>query len=486
MTKYINMPQSGMLDYFTSETEDLVFSAIDDGAHAIAGSSTASNTFYGGNGAEWFFGGAASDYLFGGGGDDNLAGGAGADYLDGGPGTNSVYYASFNGGVYVDLSTGRGYGGDAEGDIFVNIQNVYGTSADDVLVGNDQDNKLVGGYGSDSLFGGGGNDFLIGGGDTDYLDGGDGQDTASFWNRYGNLTVDLAGVVENSGLGGTQLISIENLIGGSYADTFYGDADSNVLDGGAGNDTLQGAGGADTLIGGAGSDTASFTRSAGGVEVSLETGQGAGADASGDRYSGIENLTGSNFNDRLTGDVGNNVLDGGIGNDTLKGGGGDDTLIGGLGNDDLNGGDGTDSLYGGSGDDSLSGGNGADTLVGGTGHDYLTGGFGSDTFVFEQTRGIFGRAVLDTGNDSATRDVIVDFSGDTINLSSYDANSRVAGNQAFTWIGETGFTGQAGQLHQSFENGNTVVSGDINGDGIYDFQIQLNGIQHLTAYDFFL
>src|SRR6478735_3463086 len=57
------------------------------------------------------------------------------------------------------------------------------------------------------------------------------------------------------------------------------------------------------------------------------------ADATGDTYINIENLTGSNFDDRLEGLGNNNVLDGGAGNDILVGGAGADTLIGGSGID---------------------------------------------------------------------------------------------------------------------------------------------------------
>ena len=50
-----------------------------------------------------------------------------------------------------------------------------------------------------------------------------------------------------------------------------------------------------------------------------------------DTLIGIENLTGSGFNDTLTGDGNANMLSGGAGNDTLDGGAGNDTLDGGAG-----------------------------------------------------------------------------------------------------------------------------------------------------------
>lgn len=54
--------------------------------------------------------------------------------------------------------------------------------------------------------------------------------------------------------------------------------------------------------------------------------------------------------------------------------------------------------------------------------------------------------------------------GDRINLSVLDANSLSSGNHAFSFIGETGFTGKAGELHYVNSNGDTFVQADINGD----------------------
>src|SRR3546814_17659561 len=71
-------------------------------------------------------------------------------------------------------------------------------------------------------------------------------------------------------------------------------------------------------IGGSGTDTASYAGSANGVTVDLTTGTGLGGDAQGDTLSGIENLTGSNYDDTLTGDGGTNSLTGGNGNEARK------------------------------------------------------------------------------------------------------------------------------------------------------------------------
>jgi|GEM_PF-1882408 len=82
-----------------------------------------------------------------------------------------------------------------------------------------------------------------------------------------------------------------------------------------------------------------------------------------DRLIGIENLTGSNYDDQLVGDAGVNILSGLSGNDGLFGGGGDDTLDGGSGNDTLDGGSGADAMRGGSGNDTYRVDNAGDAVV---------------------------------------------------------------------------------------------------------------------------
>jgi hypothetical protein len=71
--------------------------------------------------------------LIGDAGDNVLVGGAGADQLDGGGGFNTADYSTSSAAVTVNLATGRGAGGDAEGDTLVNIQQVDGSSYDDTL-----------------------------------------------------------------------------------------------------------------------------------------------------------------------------------------------------------------------------------------------------------------------------------------------------------------------------------------------------------------
>jgi hypothetical protein len=100
-----------------------------------------------------------------------------------------VYYGDSTVGVSVNLATGRGYLGSAEGDELISIENVFGSLHNDTIIGNDANNEIYGLTGNDVLKGGGGadglagddgDDILKGGGGADYLEGGYGDDTASY------------------------------------------------------------------------------------------------------------------------------------------------------------------------------------------------------------------------------------------------------------------------------------------------------------------
>ena len=113
--------------------------------------------------------------LTAGSGNDSLWGGVGADTFDGGAGTDRALYTTALSGVTASLAAG-GSAGDAAGDTFTNVENLYGSQFGDTLAGDAGDNIIVGLGGVDILGGGAGNDRLIGGAGDDILTGGAGND----------------------------------------------------------------------------------------------------------------------------------------------------------------------------------------------------------------------------------------------------------------------------------------------------------------------
>ena len=234
----------------------------------------------------------------------------------------------------------------------------------------------------------------------------------------------------------------------------------NTITGNSRSNTLLSTVGDDVIDGGAGLDTVSYTKATAAVSVTLASNAAQNTGGAGtDTLLNIENLTGSRYNDTLTGNAGANRLNGGAGKDTLTGNAGNDVLTGGAGND------------------TLLGGEGNDTLIGGTGKDVLTGGAGKDVFKFNSR--------TESGLTSTQRDVITDFvqGQDKINLSAIDADTAMAGKQAFTGLiaAHEAFS-QAGQLR--LEAG--VLYGNIDADAAAEFSIALTGVTTLAATDFIL
>jgi hypothetical protein len=116
---------------------------------------------------------------------ENLIGGAGMDifhFIPTGGITGSLYgqgggdwldYSSFSTGVTVNLAAGTAT--HVFGQV-VNVQNVFGGSGNDVLVGNAFGNILMGGPGNDTITGGSGRSVLIGGLGSDIIVGGSSDD----------------------------------------------------------------------------------------------------------------------------------------------------------------------------------------------------------------------------------------------------------------------------------------------------------------------
>jgi Ca2+-binding RTX toxin-like protein len=342
------------------------------------------DTLHGGNGDDRVFSdGNVGDTvaMFGDDGNDTLFGSAARDIMDGGSGSDWVDYSAppiqqgetgSPTGVIVDLSSGTGYGGWAEGDTYVNIENARGTAHDDVIIGDGNANILDGAAGNNIVHGGGGDDTLMGNGQlfgddgndtllnsdsgTTFYDGGAGIDTVDYSRTDDRVVVDLAGALAAFGVQSGKLdangnhisidsyASIENVEGGQNNDLILADNNANVLDGNDGNDLVLGFGGNDTINGGRGDDmieggagadhldggsgvnTLSYELSTARVVVNLANATASGGDANGDVISNFQNVAGSNHDDVLIGSNGNNLLFEQAGHNFLVGGGGQDTF----------------------------------------------------------------------------------------------------------------------------------------------------------------
>jgi len=97
--------------------------------------SAAANTMNGQGGDDTLNGQGGNDILLGGAGDDVLIGGGGADSLQGGADIDTADYSGSASPVTVNLTTGTGTGGDAQGDTLTGIERVIGSAGDDTLIG---------------------------------------------------------------------------------------------------------------------------------------------------------------------------------------------------------------------------------------------------------------------------------------------------------------------------------------------------------------
>ena len=476
-----------------------------------------------GNGNSYAFGRAGNDSITGGSGNDNFYGGSGNDTLDGAAGgfDNANYFEDgFDGagpgafGAVANLTTGTATDNWGNTDVLLNIENLSGSLLGDNFTGNASNNNLFGNSGNDTLTGLGGDDYITGGLGNDLIDGGTGNDWADFTFQPASgvqVTLVAGNATVFGGAGNDTLIGIENLNGTNFTDQLTGDINNNNLIGNDGNDTLIGGDGNDNLTGGAGNDsldggngndvvnfnTADINS---GVSVTLVAGAATVFTNSGtDTLAGIENITGTNFNDSITGDTSNNGLRGEFGDDTLIGNDGNDYITGGVGNDSIVGGNGVDTsdyfftnptgstaginvnlltgvVTGGEGNDTLSGieningtayndtitGDGFNNnLEGRGGNDTIDGGAGNDNINgYEGDDSLFGGAGNDfmhggAGNDTIDGGVVTDLVNYT-DLNTINYNAGTAG----VTIDMSGITGN-GSTGQGTANGNALVGSDI-------------------------
>ncbi len=227
----------------------------DDTANSLTGNDV-QEKFLGLDGNDRIVGNGGDDDISGGTGNDNIAGGSGADLIKGGAGTDTADYGTSLTSVIVNLLSGLGTGGDAEGDLLSGIEYLIGSTQSDQLFGDDAINRLTGGLGNDVLSGAGGNDILIGGEGADTFMGGAGdRDVADYRDALQAIGINLALGGFLGEASGDTFSGIEYVYGSEFADQIIGDALINRLVGGLGGDMLNAGGGNDYLLGGLGEDT---------------------------------------------------------------------------------------------------------------------------------------------------------------------------------------------------------------------------------------
>ncbi len=215
--------------------------------------------------------------------------------------------------------------------------------------------------------------------------------------------------------------------------------------------------GSETIDGRGGNDTVNYRLSTAAVKVDLNVTLQTGAGyAAGDRLTNIENVTGSNYGDKLIGNAAANVLQGLAGDDFISGGGGDDTLKGG---------DGDDRLLGGSGSNSIEGGNGIDTV------DYSASAFavavGGETGTTHELLNLnFNGNVLDIDFENGL--ILHDTLSDIENVAGSRFNDMLAGD-----AGTNVLSGGAGDDAIFGKGGSDIEKGGEGNDWLGTYYIEL-------------
>ncbi|AUH66548.1 calcium-binding protein [Paracoccus zhejiangensis] len=433
-----------------SSIEEIAFADVTIGTWVVAGvnhieGTSGNDVLDGTDGHDRLSGFAGDDRLNGGADEDLFDGGRGNDTIDGGSGTeddaNFVWdlvdysQAEFDGGmagVTVNLASGIATDPYGDTDILIDIERVFGTNSDDLIIGSDgEDPDAFDPFGgNDTIHGaGGGRDILI-------------YQTADDHGGSRGLVVAFSATEAGTG---TVLVDpfgdrddftgIERLQATRFSDSIAG---------GIGDERFGLLAGDDTLDGGAGRDRADYSSDAnfGGsapifADLSQVDGDGFARVTDGfgdvDLLRNVEDIRGTGGADTIWGDTADNGISGQAGSDDLRGGGGDDLLEGGLGDDDLR---------GDAGNDRLEGGAGADRLEGGSGNDTLNGGDGADVFVFAPGSG---------------DDLIEDFGLDTDLL-------VLTGGVTITAISEAELGGEAGpDTLVELSSGATITLLDLSG-----------------------
>lgn len=158
----------------------------------------------------------------------------------------------------------------------------------------------------------------------------------------------------------------DSLFGGGGADKLFGEKGIDLLDGRQGNDVMFGGADNDTIADGSlagygddlidgegGTDHVTYAGHQSAVQIKLDVSNKSGALGKGevDSIFHVEQVTGTDYDDKIWGNNSANLIFAGKGNDVVYGQGGDDMIFGQEGNDQLYGGLGKDVLIGNVGND---------------------------------------------------------------------------------------------------------------------------------------
>ena len=272
------------------------------------------------------------------------------------------------------------------------IENVRGSTSDDLILGDGNDNSLDGGGGNDTLMGGLGADTYV----------------QSHVADFGTTSISDTGGIDALILGPPGDFS-------EPIDYIYSTSGDNLII----THNFSGNFAGSTVV------TGYFT-TAGLMERFI--------------FSELPIVA---YSSATAGNAGNNFLitntgtalnvDGGAGKDVIIGGAQNDTLTGGTDNDHLLGGDGNDVLSGGTGNDSLNGEAGNDRLDGGTGDDFYLlderngKAVGDDTIA--DSAGLdeieLGHGVVVVGGGRAGDDLVIELDGGSITIENQFAGAPI-------------------------------------------------------------
>ncbi|MEI6746321.1 MAG: calcium-binding protein [Methylococcaceae bacterium] len=473
---------------------------------------------YGEDGDDMLIGNKGDDSIEGGNGNDTLSGDYGNDFLSGGKGDDVIYSIDFSNDFYINGEKINFYINQGKikidgntfptTELYDNNDTLYGGEGNDVFYISSQESYAYGDEGDDTfylgdinystIYGGDGNDTIKkndgSSGSEIWLDGGEGNDSLILgWQAYFGSTL-IGGNGNDTLQGGSYML------GGDGDDEFYvvdnGISPTAVIDGGTGKNTLfasvfnnertlpdfelieiskfakseyflkYGV----TIQIKLTEDTVNMNKIEGSTAINylLQNGfthfiklwNSNNNEENFVFYAFLKNIQTIKFTNEtlnLESMLGNRIT---ISTSPSK-------------NDDL--------LTGTNRSEKISALAGNDTIIGGFSADTLTGGAGADVFKLTNAK--------DSGIIATTRDTITDFKhseDDKIDLSALDANEKLAGDQAFAFIGNAAFskTNAAGQLH--FDATNKILYGSTDADTAPEFSIQLNGITALVANDFVL